>query len=245
MAVPIPILIETTPPPLGWQGESILDIATLVAQCLSGSMEVSLITGQVGGAAPGADVGPWLNGDEWWVWVPGYGYQPSQQGCPIGTVAMWGQAGGAIPPRWLLCNGQALDIASYPRLYAVIGTNFGGESGAFFLPPSGRFYLNAQAFTPDPSMGLGSPTKLVGITGGSQEVTIPASGMPPLSIQVPFLNPEIIDDGTSFLNLQAGTGLSSNDYPVTDRYGVLVGSNQQPISVMPPYVGINFIIKYL
>jgi hypothetical protein len=248
MAVPVPVLIEASPPPIGWQGESVLDIATLVSECLSGSIDVSFITGQVGGPAPSSNVGPWLNGDEWWVWVPGYGYQPSEGGCPIGTVAIWGQAGNdMVPARWLLCDGRPLNIATYPRLFNAIGTTWGvGGNNTFRLPPSGVFFMNAQGFFLEPGVSFnGNPDVPAGGTGGAQQVVIPASALPPLNIQVPFLNPAIIDDGTNVPDTLSGVLGAAYDYPVIDNNGVLVGTNQQPVSVMPPYVGCNFIIKYL
>ncbi|GGF06782.1 tail protein [Aliidongia dinghuensis] len=38
------------------------------------------------------------------------------------------------PQGWLPCNGQALPIANYQALYAVIGPTFGGDTQQFHLP---------------------------------------------------------------------------------------------------------------
>lgn len=249
MAVPVPVTITMQPPPSGWTGDSILDIATLIANSLSGTINVSLVTGQVGGAMPSSDVGPWVNGDEWWYYVPGYGYQPSEQGCPVGTIAMWGQKGGTnvVPPRWLLCFGQQLSIANYPRLFNAVGYTWGAAgTGNFRLPPSGRFFMNAQNFFAAAGVPIdsGYPNWGLGAQGGAQQTLIPANALPTLQVTVPYLQPDIIDTGINLPNLQGGTG-NGYDYPVTDDQGNPVGKNQQPIPIMPPFVLVDYIIKYV
>jgi len=58
---------------------------------------------------------------------------PSGTG-PIGTIVMWG--GGGAPSGWFLCQGGAVPRASYPELFAAIGTNYGAGDGfsTFNLP---------------------------------------------------------------------------------------------------------------
>lgn len=54
---------------------------------------------------------------------------------PAGSINMYG--GASAPAGWLLCDGTAVAQATYPDLYAAIGTNFntGGEgAGNFRLP---------------------------------------------------------------------------------------------------------------
>lgn len=52
----------------------------------------------------------------------------TSNGPRAGTVIAF--AGAAEPDGWLICNGQALSSATYPELYAALGTTFGnGSSG--------------------------------------------------------------------------------------------------------------------
>ncbi len=52
---------------------------------------------------------------------------------PAGTIVAYGSE--TPPPGWLECNGNAVSVAAYPRLFAVIGSNFGSPSaGQFNLP---------------------------------------------------------------------------------------------------------------
>ena len=46
---------------------------------------------------------------------------------PIGTVISFG--GSVVPNGYLLCNGQAVNRATYPQLFAVIGTTYGSGNG--------------------------------------------------------------------------------------------------------------------
>jgi microcystin-dependent protein len=51
---------------------------------------------------------------------------------PAGVLVGW--TGVTAPAGWLLCDGKLLASASYPDLYAAIGTCHGGTSGSFNLP---------------------------------------------------------------------------------------------------------------
>lgn len=46
---------------------------------------------------------------------------------PVGTVISFG--GSVVPNGYLLCNGQAINRATYPQLFAVIGTTYGSGNG--------------------------------------------------------------------------------------------------------------------
>lgn len=56
------------------------------------------------------------------------------QGFPIGGVVDFG--GETAPAGWMLCFGQAVSRATYPELFAAIGTRFGAGNGSttFNLP---------------------------------------------------------------------------------------------------------------
>lgn len=49
-----------------------------------------------------------------------------------GMIAAYG--GSVIPHGWLLCNGSSFTITTYPNLYNVIGYDYGGSAGTFYLP---------------------------------------------------------------------------------------------------------------
>lgn len=53
-------------------------------------------------------------------------------GNPVGTVVMYIAA--TAPAGWVLCDGSSLSTTTYSRLYAVIGTTYGGSGGNFNVP---------------------------------------------------------------------------------------------------------------
>lgn len=73
---------------------------------------------------------------------------------PPGTVAMW--PSDTIPVGWLICNGNGYATATYPALYAVIGTTYGSTSG-FQVP-------DLRTLVP---YGVATSAGAVGGTGGS------------------------------------------------------------------------------
>lgn len=86
---------------------------------------------------------------------------------PVGVIMAYG--GQAAPAgRWALCNGAALASATYPKLYAVIGTRYGaGTTGTFKLPNLvGRFPIGMDATQAE--------FNATGKSGGSFTVPVPA-----------------------------------------------------------------------
>lgn len=80
---------------------------------------------------------------------------------PVGLIMLY--AGGAVPPggSWLLCNGASVPQASYPQLFALIGTAYGGSGSNFNLPSlAGRFPMM-------PAAGVA-----VGVTGGTADAVV-------------------------------------------------------------------------
>ena len=68
-----------------------------------------------------------------------YGIVRAPQGpmmIPTGGIIEW--TSDIIPPGFLLCNGQSLLRASYPLLFAVIGTKYGSADGTHFNVPDRR-----------------------------------------------------------------------------------------------------------
>lgn len=243
MAVPIPVDIAIDPPPKNFTGHYLTDVLNLVAKSLHGTMDVSLLTGQIGGHAPSEDVGPWLNGTEWYYWNgTSAKYYPTTQGCPVGTVAIWG-GGANIPDHWLLCEGQGVSATSYPQLFQAIGYQWGGSGDTFLLPPSGVFYVNAANFYTSPPTGP-NQYGVINTRGGAQTAIIPTEAMPALQIQLLYLENEMLDENVNVPGTE-GAGGSGYYYPVCDESGQIIGQNQSRIPIMPPFAAMNFIIKYL
>lgn len=86
-------------------------------------------------------------------------------GSIIATLASIEPVGGG----WLLLNGQILNKADYPELYAVVGDAFGSTVDTFALPDwRGRILIGAS----------GSTAMLVGEEAGSATVTLATTNLP-------------------------------------------------------------------
>lgn len=79
---------------------------------------------------------------------------------PAGTVVAWagrktpGAFNNGLPPGWLLCDGSAVPISSYPALWAAIGPIYGYNGANFYLPDYRGYFLRGQGenTTHDPDL---------------------------------------------------------------------------------------------
>ncbi len=53
---------------------------------------------------------------------------------PTGAIIPWSGAIATAPDGYLICDGASYDAATYPALFAVIGTMYGGGGGNFSVP---------------------------------------------------------------------------------------------------------------
>lgn len=143
---------------------------------------------------------------------------------PIGTIVMW--ATSTPPEGWLLCNGATVSRAAYPGLFKVLGTSVGNVgSSAFKIPDlSGRFPLGT------------SNTHNLHSTGGAETHTLTVNEIPPH------------DHGIGGNIIQRGSGGDafrelSGAYPGTSNPSSQSVGGGLPHNNMPPFYGINFIIR--
>lgn len=84
--------------------------------------------------------------------------------CPPGSMMWWPKS--TPPTGWLVRDGSAYPVTSYPNLYAVIGNTYGGNNQTFNVPDDrGRFIRGYLAGT---TAGFGQIQNdgLPNITGG-------------------------------------------------------------------------------
>lgn len=143
---------------------------------------------------------------------------------PIGTILMW--ATSRPPKGWLLCNGAVCSRTAYSELFEVLGTSVGApSSGSFKIPDlTGRFPLGT------------SNTYNLHSTGGSETHTLTVDEMPAHDHGVGGNIVQRGSGGDAFREL-AGAYPGGNN-PSSQRVG-----GGQPHNNMPPYYGINFIIR--
>ena len=172
---------------------------------------------------------------------------------PVGTVAPF--AGGAAPIGWLLCDGTEVLISAYGALYAVIGTTYKASptSGYFAIPDlRGRFLLGTDNMGgTSANVVTSGSADVVGAKDGAESVTITTENLPEHEhdlrgdsgdqyYAIRDVNGTPNDNDAIIYDSPTGTG-AGQAYPASG--GILTdGSLGQAISVMNPYMTMNFII---
>ena len=89
----------------------------------------------------------------------------------VGEIRLF--AGSFVPAHWHLCDGSLLAIGSFPSLFALLGTRYGGDgSDNFGLP-------NLQGIVPiGQGEGLGLAPRVVGQQGGSATIMLTQEHVP-------------------------------------------------------------------
>lgn len=159
---------------------------------------------------------------------------------PPGTVTAF--AGSTAPSGWLLCDGQSYSISTYRDLYNAIGTTYGGYGQSFQVPDlRGRFPVGKDTGT----------FATLGGKGGEEKHTLTVSEMPShqhtgndrawhdkqkRNGQQWFVG--LSHDRGSWMSNAANDGLTNQDTETGTTGG------NQPHNNLPPYISLNFIIKY-
>lgn len=82
-------------------------------------------------------------------------------------------AGSYAPEYWHICDGSSLPINQYPALYSLLGTRYGGDGVKTFNLPNllGRMPIGQ-------GQGPGLTNRVLGSSGGADEVVINLSNLP-------------------------------------------------------------------
>ena len=141
--------------------------------------------------------------------------------CPAGTIIMWAGADTSIPDGYKLCNGQSLARATFPALFAALGTSYGSADSSHFNVPDFRDRLAAgkgstvsRSFTASKTIGGSASVPTLTATGADASVN--HSGSSPaalgtkdtsgtviqtldISVTVPNLTIQLATCGVNFL----------------------------------------------
>jgi len=156
---------------------------------------------------------------------------------PTGTINMWPTA--SAPTGYLLCAGSAVSRTTYAALFAIVGTTFGvGDGSTTFNLPN---YTNRMPYG-----------TTVGATGGSADAVV-VSHTHTATVTDPTHSHTILkytginaaSGGTGYVG-DAGTSAGSKSTSA-EATGISVANSTTGVSGtnanLPPYLGINFIIK--
>ena len=167
--------------------------------------------------------------------VPGSDYSKPL----VGEIKMWPLD--TPPPGYLLCNGDRLQGADYPELYAVIGKTFGGdEFDTFWLPDlRGRVAVGKSNDTEFNTLGKTGGNKSVSHAHGSSKLATALDVNAYNNMTFSFRACDWSVDGyRSFGELTSGGGATGRGLAIYGR------TDSTAASTLQPYITLNYIIKY-
>ncbi len=154
----------------------------------------------------------------------------------IGEIIMF--AGNFAPQGWAFCYGQTLPIQQYTALFSIIGTTYGGDGIQTFALPDlrGRMPIGG-------GNGPGLTPRDLGHASGSETVQLSVAQLPAHFHSLAGYT-TAVGNSTS-PNLPAASAAEDAIYstgaPTHATNSGITGSSQ-PVSIMPPFCGVNFII---
>jgi microcystin-dependent protein len=172
--------------------------------------------------------------------------QAQAQDCYIGEVRMF--AGNFAPRGYALAQGQLLSIAQNTALFSILGTMYGGNGQTTFGLPDlrGRYPIGT-------GQGPGLSPYVEGQMGGTESVTLLSTQMPAHTHTVTLrassspathIRPQgrvlAKVDPNATVNVYTPGPTDVDLAP--DAAAASVAGGSQPFSIMPPHMGINFIV---
>jgi microcystin-dependent protein len=167
----------------------------------------------------------------------------------MGEIKMF--AGTFAPNGWYFCDGTLLSISQNSALFSILGTNYGGDGVQTFALPDlrGRTPIHAGN-----GQGRNVSKYQLGQIGGSENVTLIATQLPSHTHVIntvtlgnlPQPNGNVLAGLPVDLTTGEGTNNWSNATPDSTLGPLAVAptGGNQPVNVVTPYLGINYIIAW-
>jgi len=169
----------------------------------------------------------------------------------IGEIRMF--AGNFAPRTWAFCANQILPIAQNTALFSILGTTYGGNGQTTFALPDFRGRVAVGT-----GQGPGLPNITLGELAGSQTTTLTINNMPAhnhaiTGTVINQVNNDITGLTDSADGARLGLPTTPNMYtkagdalvnliPAVSTLQIGINGGSQPFSIMPPYLGMNYII---
>jgi microcystin-dependent protein len=158
---------------------------------------------------------------------------------PIGMVIQFAGNANSLPG-YLKCDGSIYSISSYPNLYNVIGTMYGGDSnqGLFFVPNYSGVFLR----------GSGSQTLDLQVPSNPKTYVSPPLGIfvKDKSVFPSTVVTSINQNVKSFLERANNNviGISFTSSNAVSSLNFTTESNNGVVETFPVHTSINYFIKY-
>jgi microcystin-dependent protein len=147
------------------------------------------------------------------------------------------------PRGWALCNGQILSIAQNSALFALLGTQYGGDGRTTFALP------NLQSRVPMHwGTGAGLSPRTIGERAGAENVTLIPNQMPAHTHAAQCSSLKGNTNSPAGKVWSKDAGVQSATYTSNAPDGPMAASaistagGNQPHDNMPPYLCVTFVI---
>jgi len=144
------------------------------------------------------------------------------------------------PQGWALCNGQLLPIAQNTALFALLGTQFGGNGTTTFALPNLQSRLAIHQ-----GQGSGLSSYVIGETGGAESVTLTAAQMPNHTHQL-FASSLKATGSSPAGSVLAATKASiyapAPNETAMSQAAIGHAGSSQPFGILPPFLALTFCI---
>lgn len=163
---------------------------------------------------------------------------------PAGIVVPY--AGGSAPNGWIFCNGQTISRTTFDKLFAALGTNFGaGDGSTTFAVPDlrGRFPLGLDNLGGIGAAGRVPTATTLNASGGAETVTLSVAQLPSHDHDVAATQTFVSAAGANanYWNWPMATGATT---PTIAKPKTGTAGSGSAVNKMPPYVAMNYLIKY-
>ena len=179
----------------------------------------------------------------------------------IGEVRLF--AGNFEPRNWAFCRGQLIAIRQNTALFSILGTTYGGDGRTTFGLPDFRDHVGIGV-----GQGPGLSARVLGETGGEENVTLSTQDMPshihgvvmtdqpklkvsssPATQTTPITGSSIAQPGFLVNGSFAPTMGVNLEEPVVElnanidmKFRTQVSGGSIPHNNMQPYIGMNYVI---
>lgn len=165
--------------------------------------------------------------------------QPVAPPTPVGLITPWAGASTPADTNWLLCDGSAISRTTYAALFALIGTTFGaGNGSSTFNVPDLRGRVPLGVGTATGAAGATAHTR--GQKGGEEtHVTTSAENGPHTHDGIQYALTPVRNDAAQ-INVTVSVGGGGGS-----AFNTTSSGSGTPHNTLPPYLGLNFVIRAL
>lgn len=163
----------------------------------------------------------------------------------IGQIILFG--GNFAPSGWAFCDGQLLPISQNTALFSILGTIYGGDGETTFALPD----LRGRAPIHE-GVGPGLTPRPLGQKAGAQSINLSTNQLPSHTHAAPGRpcnsGEGNLDSPVNAFPAENGAGAGYHNTANAVMGGSTALGNtggNQSVSIMQPYLAVNFIIALL